>query len=152
MCPCARTHYQPPVCAYGTHAHTCVRCCCVAALARRSGGPSLSHTPAQCCQFPPQPLAGPNPGSCVELGWGLRGVLGLGAGLAGALTGWVPRKLMLEKELASMLWRIRWDELQFGSTDRCHKGAGSRLTLSLVSPRALGCPATLCTPVPCTTA
>lgn len=44
------------------------------------------------------------------------------------------RKLMLEKELASMLWRIRWEELQFGNSDRYHKGAGSRLTLSLVSP------------------
>lgn len=43
-----------------------------------------------------------------------------------------PRKLMLEKELASMLWRIRWDELQFGSPERYHKAAGSRLTLSLV--------------------
>lgn len=40
---------------------------------------------------------------------------------------------MLEKELASMLWRIRWEELQFGSSERYHKGAGSRLTLSLVS-------------------
>eukprot|EP00075_Anas_platyrhynchos_P013165 XP_027302418.1 atrial natriuretic peptide receptor 2 [Anas platyrhynchos] len=39
--------------------------------------------------------------------------------------------LMLEKELASMLWRIRWDELHFGSAERYHKGAGSRLTLSL---------------------
>lgn len=39
---------------------------------------------------------------------------------------------MLEKELASMLWRIRWDELQFGSPERYHKAAGSRLTLSLV--------------------
>uniref|UniRef100_A0A670JSR7 Guanylate cyclase n=1 Tax=Podarcis muralis TaxID=64176 RepID=A0A670JSR7_PODMU len=43
----------------------------------------------------------------------------------------LPRKLMLEKELASMLWRIRWDELQFGSSERYYKGAGSRLTLSL---------------------
>lgn len=34
-----------------------------------------------------------------------------------------------------MLWRIRWEELQFGNSDRYHKGAGSRLTLSLVSPR-----------------
>lgn len=33
-----------------------------------------------------------------------------------------------------MLWRIRWEELQFGNSDRYHKGAGSRLTLSLVSP------------------
>lgn len=46
---------------------------------------------------------------------------------------------MLEKELASMLWRIRWEELQFGNSERYHKGAGSRLTLSLVSP-CLSCP------------
>lgn len=39
---------------------------------------------------------------------------------------------MLEKELASMLWRIRWEDLQFGGSERYHKGAGSRLTLSLV--------------------
>uniref|UniRef100_A0A452H7X1 Guanylate cyclase n=1 Tax=Gopherus agassizii TaxID=38772 RepID=A0A452H7X1_9SAUR len=43
----------------------------------------------------------------------------------------VPLGLMLEKELASMLWRIRWDELQFGNAERYYKGAGSRLTLSL---------------------
>lgn len=30
-----------------------------------------------------------------------------------------------------MLWRIRWEELQFGNSERYHKGAGSRLTLSL---------------------
>uniref|UniRef100_A0A8C7EE62 Guanylate cyclase n=1 Tax=Nothoprocta perdicaria TaxID=30464 RepID=A0A8C7EE62_NOTPE len=42
-----------------------------------------------------------------------------------------PQRLMLEKELASMLWRIRWDELHFGSAERDHKRAGSRLTLSL---------------------
>lgn len=53
---------------------------------------------------------------------------------------------MLEKELASMLWRIRWEELQFGNSERCHKGAGSRLTLSLVSPRP--CRLALCLP-PC---
>lgn len=52
---------------------------------------------------------------------------------------------MLEKELASMLWRIRWDELQFGSPERYHKAAGSRLTLSLV--RA-GAPPSSC-PCPC---
>lgn len=55
---------------------------------------------------------------------------------------------MLEKELASMLWRIRWDELHFGSAERYHKGAGSRLTLSLVrAPRTLplSCP---CPPRP----
>lgn len=39
---------------------------------------------------------------------------------------------MLEKELAGMLWRIRWEELQFESPNKYHKRAGSRLTLSLV--------------------
>uniref|UniRef100_A0A8C2DLA3 Guanylate cyclase n=1 Tax=Cyprinus carpio TaxID=7962 RepID=A0A8C2DLA3_CYPCA len=36
----------------------------------------------------------------------------------------------LEKELAGMLWRIRWEELQFESPNKFHKRAGSRLTLS----------------------
>uniref|UniRef100_A0A8C1FG24 Atrial natriuretic peptide receptor 2 n=2 Tax=Cyprinus carpio TaxID=7962 RepID=A0A8C1FG24_CYPCA len=36
----------------------------------------------------------------------------------------------LEKELAGMLWRIRWEELQFESPNKYHKRAGSRLTLS----------------------
>uniref|UniRef100_A0A8C1QTV6 Guanylate cyclase n=1 Tax=Cyprinus carpio TaxID=7962 RepID=A0A8C1QTV6_CYPCA len=40
------------------------------------------------------------------------------------------RKLKLEKELAGMLWRIRWEELQFESPNKFHKCAGSRLTLS----------------------
>lgn len=57
------------------------------------------------------------------------------------------RKLMLEKELASMLWRIRWEELQFGNSERYHKGAGSRLTLSLVSPCLSCTSAFLCVPV-----
>uniref|UniRef100_A0A3Q2E250 Guanylate cyclase n=1 Tax=Cyprinodon variegatus TaxID=28743 RepID=A0A3Q2E250_CYPVA len=39
-------------------------------------------------------------------------------------------KLKLEKELAGMLWRIRWEELQFESPNKYHKRAGSRLTLS----------------------
>lgn len=51
---------------------------------------------------------------------------------------------MLEKELASMLWRIRWDELQFGSPERYHKAAGSRLTLSLVRAASPGSPVTSC--------
>lgn len=58
---------------------------------------------------------------------------------------------MLEKELASMLWRIRWDELHFGSAERYHKGAGSRLTLSLVratSPRDAGPVLSLSPPAP----
>uniref|UniRef100_A0AAQ4NPU9 Guanylate cyclase n=1 Tax=Gasterosteus aculeatus aculeatus TaxID=481459 RepID=A0AAQ4NPU9_GASAC len=41
-----------------------------------------------------------------------------------------PRKLKLEKELAGMLWRIRWEDLQFESPSKYHKRAGSRLTLS----------------------
>ncbi|KAG9353645.1 hypothetical protein JZ751_011767, partial [Albula glossodonta] len=41
-----------------------------------------------------------------------------------------PRKLKLEKELAGMLWRIRWEDLQFESPNKYHKRAGSRLTLS----------------------
>uniref|UniRef100_A0A670JS61 Guanylate cyclase n=1 Tax=Podarcis muralis TaxID=64176 RepID=A0A670JS61_PODMU len=62
-------------------------------------------------------------------------IVALGAGLTFLMFGvssfLIFRKLMLEKELASMLWRIRWDELQFGSSERYYKGAGSRLTLSL---------------------
>uniref|UniRef100_A0AAY4CSD9 Guanylate cyclase n=1 Tax=Denticeps clupeoides TaxID=299321 RepID=A0AAY4CSD9_9TELE len=38
--------------------------------------------------------------------------------------------LKLEKELAGMLWRIRWEDLQFESPNKYHKRAGSRLTLS----------------------
>uniref|UniRef100_A0A8C9TB17 Guanylate cyclase n=1 Tax=Scleropages formosus TaxID=113540 RepID=A0A8C9TB17_SCLFO len=40
------------------------------------------------------------------------------------------RQLKLEKELADMLWRIRWEDLQFESPNKYHKRAGSRLTLS----------------------
>lgn len=48
-----------------------------------------------------------------------------------------------------MLWRIRWEELQFGNSDRYHKGAGSRLTLSLVSPwPSLRLPLTSCSLLP----
>lgn len=81
----------------------------------------------------------------VSQDWGNLCLMGGQAGQGG----WVPdpyvspRKLMLEKELASMLWRIRWDELQFGSPERYHKAAGSRLTLSLVRgavPEAPPCP------------
>lgn len=45
-----------------------------------------------------------------------------------------------------MLWRIRWDELQFGSPERYHKAAGSRLTLSLVRTAILLMPLPLCCP------
>ncbi|KAF3848799.1 hypothetical protein F7725_015296 [Dissostichus mawsoni] len=40
------------------------------------------------------------------------------------------RGLHLEKELAGMLWRIRWEDLQFESPNKYYKRAGSRLTLS----------------------
>ena len=42
------------------------------------------------------------------------------------------RKLKLEKELAGMLWRIKWEDLQFESPNKYPKKAGSRLTLSQV--------------------
>lgn len=95
----------------------------------------------------------------VSWGWGSLclgtrhpSACGIGAGRAGAYGGLTshvpPRKLMLEKELASMLWRIRWDELQFGSPERYHKAAGSRLTLSLVRAASPGAPPSSC-PCPC---
>uniref|UniRef100_A0A8C1UX29 guanylate cyclase n=1 Tax=Cyprinus carpio TaxID=7962 RepID=A0A8C1UX29_CYPCA len=58
----------------------------------------------------------------------------IGSGLALIIFGissfLIYRKLKLEKELAGMLWRIRWEELQFESPNKYHKRAGSRLTLS----------------------
>ena len=36
-----------------------------------------------------------------------------------------------------MLWRIRWEDLQFESPNKYHKRAGSRLTLSQVDDRML---------------
>uniref|UniRef100_A0A8C2DK71 Guanylate cyclase n=1 Tax=Cyprinus carpio TaxID=7962 RepID=A0A8C2DK71_CYPCA len=42
----------------------------------------------------------------------------------------IRKEFHLEKELAGMLWRIRWEELQFESPNKFHKRAGSRLTLS----------------------
>ncbi|KAM3848644.1 atrial natriuretic peptide receptor 2 isoform 2-T2 [Vipera latastei] len=73
--------------------------------------------------------------SCDKSELSTLAILALGAGLTFIMFGvssfLIFRKLMLEKELASMLWRIRWEDLQFGGSERCHKGAGSRLTLSL---------------------
>uniref|UniRef100_A0A3Q3A7J0 Guanylate cyclase n=1 Tax=Kryptolebias marmoratus TaxID=37003 RepID=A0A3Q3A7J0_KRYMA len=58
----------------------------------------------------------------------------VGSGLALIIFGissfLIYRKLKLEKELAGMLWRIRWEDLQFESPNKYHKRAGSRLTLS----------------------
>ncbi|KAG2466470.1 ANPRB protein, partial [Polypterus senegalus] len=72
--------------------------------------------------------------SCKEDNMPLIGIVGLGTGLAFAIFGissfLIYRKLKLEKELASMLWRIRWEELQFGNHEKYHRSAGSRLTLS----------------------
>ncbi|XP_045839129.1 atrial natriuretic peptide receptor 1 isoform X1 [Meles meles] len=42
----------------------------------------------------------------------------------------VYRKMQLEKELASELWRVRWEDVQPSSLDRHLRSAGSRLTLS----------------------
>uniref|UniRef100_A0A8C5RVT7 Guanylate cyclase n=1 Tax=Laticauda laticaudata TaxID=8630 RepID=A0A8C5RVT7_LATLA len=73
--------------------------------------------------------------SCDKSALSTLAILALGAGLTFIMFGvssfLIFRKLMLEKELASMLWRIRWEDLQFGGSERYHKGAGSRLTLSL---------------------
>uniref|UniRef100_A0A6Q2YVK5 Guanylate cyclase n=1 Tax=Esox lucius TaxID=8010 RepID=A0A6Q2YVK5_ESOLU len=58
----------------------------------------------------------------------------LGPGLALIIFGissfLIYRKLKLEKELAGMLWRIKWEDLQFESPNKYPKKAGSRLTLS----------------------
>ncbi|XP_026999675.2 atrial natriuretic peptide receptor 2 isoform X2 [Tachysurus fulvidraco] len=62
------------------------------------------------------------------------GIVAVGSGLALIIFGMssflIYRKLKLEKELAGMLWRIRWEELQFESPNKYHRRAGSRLTLS----------------------
>uniref|UniRef100_A0A7N8X0E6 Guanylate cyclase n=1 Tax=Mastacembelus armatus TaxID=205130 RepID=A0A7N8X0E6_9TELE len=66
-------------------------------------------------------LATHNPQFKVRTLLYLLGIVAVGSGLA---------KLKLEKELAGMLWRIRWEDLQFESPNKYHKRAGSRLTLS----------------------
>ncbi|XP_053086379.1 atrial natriuretic peptide receptor 2 isoform X2 [Pangasianodon hypophthalmus] len=62
------------------------------------------------------------------------GIVAVGSGLALIIFGMssflIYRKLKLEKELAGMLWRIRWEDLQFESPNKYHRRAGSRLTLS----------------------
>ncbi|XDC51202.1 hypothetical protein R6Z07M_002384 [Ovis aries] len=90
------------------------------------GAPPLDNPP---CAFD---LDDP---SCDKTPLSTLAIVALGTGITFIMFGvssfLIFRKLMLEKELASMLWRIRWEELQFGNSERCHKGAGSRLTLSL---------------------
>ncbi|XP_059836032.1 atrial natriuretic peptide receptor 1-like [Hypanus sabinus] len=41
------------------------------------------------------------------------------------------RRFRLEKELASELWRIRWEDIQLSNLEKNLRSAGSRLTLSL---------------------
>ncbi|XP_037707250.1 atrial natriuretic peptide receptor 2 isoform X4 [Choloepus didactylus] len=90
------------------------------------GAPPLDNPP---CAFD---LDDP---SCDKTPLSTLAIVALGTGITFIMFGvssfLIFRKLMLEKELASMLWRIRWEELQFGNSERYHKGAGSRLTLSL---------------------
>ncbi|XP_054842332.1 atrial natriuretic peptide receptor 2 [Eublepharis macularius] len=92
----------------------------------KKGGPPLDNPP---CVFDVD-----DP-SCDKTPLSTLAIVALGGGLTFIMFGvssfLIFRKLMLEKELASMLWRIRWDELHFGSSERYHKRAGSRLTLSL---------------------
>lgn len=62
------------------------------------------------------------------------GIVAVGCGLLliifGISSSLVYRKHKLERELAGMLWRIRWEDLQFESPSKYHKRAGSCLTLS----------------------
>uniref|UniRef100_A0A8C1UW54 guanylate cyclase n=1 Tax=Cyprinus carpio TaxID=7962 RepID=A0A8C1UW54_CYPCA len=85
------------------------------------GSPPLDYPP---CGFSP----------CKEDHLPVLGIVAVGSGLALIIFGissfLIYRKLKLEKELAGMLWRIRWEELQFESPNKYHKRAGSRLTLS----------------------
>ncbi|KAJ8261211.1 hypothetical protein COCON_G00169340 [Conger conger] len=72
--------------------------------------------------------------SCSDAQLPVLGIVAVGSGLALIIFGissfLIYRKLKLEKELAGMLWRIRWEELQFESPNKYHKCAGSRLTIS----------------------
>uniref|UniRef100_A0A8C5GD18 Guanylate cyclase n=1 Tax=Gouania willdenowi TaxID=441366 RepID=A0A8C5GD18_GOUWI len=92
-----------------------------------SGGPPLDNPP---CVF-----SSDDP-SCNDGHLPVLGIVAVGSGLALIIFGissfLIYRKLKLEKELAGMLWRIRWEDLQFESPNKYHKRAGSRLTLSQV--------------------
>ncbi|XDV20021.1 hypothetical protein PO909_025405 [Leuciscus waleckii] len=82
------------------------------------GSPPLDYPP---CGFSPYHLP-------------VLGIVAVGSGLALIIFGissfLIYRKLKLEKELAGMLWRIRWEELKFENPNKYNKRAGSRLTLS----------------------
>uniref|UniRef100_A0A3B5QCL1 Guanylate cyclase n=1 Tax=Xiphophorus maculatus TaxID=8083 RepID=A0A3B5QCL1_XIPMA len=90
-----------------------------------SGGPPLDNPP---CVF------STDDPSCNDGQLPVLGIVAVGSGLALIIFGissfLIYRKLKLEKELAGMLWRIRWEDLQFESPNKYHKRAGSRLTLS----------------------
>ncbi|XP_063745159.1 atrial natriuretic peptide receptor 2 isoform X1 [Eleginops maclovinus] len=90
-----------------------------------NGGPPLDNPP---CVF-----SSDDP-SCNDGHLPVLGIVAVGSGLALIIFGissfLIYRKLKLEKELAGMLWRIRWEDLQFESPNKYHKRAGSRLTLS----------------------
>ncbi|KAM6902883.1 LOW QUALITY PROTEIN: atrial natriuretic peptide receptor 2 [Xenentodon cancila] len=89
------------------------------------GGPPLDNPP---CVF------STDDPSCNDGHLPVLGIVAVGSGLALIIFGissfLIYRKLKLEKELAGMLWRIRWEDLQFESPNKYHKRAGSRLTLS----------------------
>ncbi|XP_034752960.1 atrial natriuretic peptide receptor 2 [Etheostoma cragini] len=90
-----------------------------------NGGPPLDNPP---CVF------STDDPSCNDGHLSVMGIVAVGSGLALIIFGissfLIYRKLKLEKELAGMLWRIRWEDLQFESPNKYHKRAGSRLTLS----------------------
>ncbi|XP_056147170.1 atrial natriuretic peptide receptor 2 [Lampris incognitus] len=90
-----------------------------------SGSPPLDNPP---CVF------STDDPSCNDGHLPVLGIVAVGSGLALIIFGissfLIYRKLKLEKELAGMLWRIRWEDLQFESPNKYHKRAGSRLTLS----------------------
>uniref|UniRef100_UPI0037E8B7D3 atrial natriuretic peptide receptor 2 n=1 Tax=Semicossyphus pulcher TaxID=241346 RepID=UPI0037E8B7D3 len=90
-----------------------------------NGGPPLDNPP---CVF------STDDPSCNDGHLPVLGIVAVGSGLALIIFGissfLIYRKLKLEKELAGMLWRIRWEDLQFESPNKYHKRAGSRLTLS----------------------
>ncbi|XP_070706769.1 atrial natriuretic peptide receptor 2 [Pempheris klunzingeri] len=90
-----------------------------------TGGPPLDNPP---CVF------STDDPSCNDGHLPVLGIVAVGSGLALIIFGissfLIYRKLKLEKELAGMLWRIRWEDLQFESPSKYHKRAGSRLTLS----------------------
>uniref|UniRef100_A0A672KTG6 Guanylate cyclase n=1 Tax=Sinocyclocheilus grahami TaxID=75366 RepID=A0A672KTG6_SINGR len=80
------------------------------------GCPPLDYPP---CGFSP----------CKEDHLPVLGIVAVGSGLALIIFGissfLIYRKLKLEKELAGMLWRIRWEELQFESPNKYYKRRGS---------------------------